>query len=176
MEKNIVISTSLIIICIFLLFSCKNKESVDNDIISIKEKVMFLKFFSFIYDPNCIDFEKKERADTTFRTSLSITENSTPHLYYVTKGDCSFCISKSLNFIKAWIATDTKKLPLKIILKSGKEIFIYYLHKFCENYDEQVQNEIRNIELIMVSDDVTSPDGLYLILNKRIINYADWQN
>ncbi len=150
---------SILLVSLFT-FSCANSHEENESKDDIIERM------SFIYDINCIDFDKLPRIDTLCRHRIENQEKREPVFIYLVTGDCSICVSKAINFIKAFQSREKfKQKSLILISKGGDEIIRYYIEKEnLENY----------IEYISVSEDVKAEDGVYFVMNNRILNYEYW--
>lgn len=161
MNKSAYIVLSLFLTAIFI-HSCNN--AVSNDI--WKDEIMAIKKLLFIYDSEIIDYDSKERADTLFRKTGLFPPDSARHLVYVSTGDCSSCIGDLMNFL--FILEQDTTLPAPTILVKGDndELLKYYLGETNKKY--------LSFKRHVISQDAYSPDGIYIVVRGRIIDYSPW--
>lgn len=123
---------------------------------------------SFIYDIECIPIQKMVRTDTLWRTAAANIESEEPYIAYVATGDCSFCIADAFDFIRTYYDMHNDKEFKLLLVKGGEEVFRYYMEK------EDINELTENITTIFIPEETYSQDGIYLVYNGRIINYASW--
>lgn len=56
-----------------------------------------------------------------------------------------------------------------IAIKNNPELFRYYLT------EDGLDAAVKETDIIQLLEEVMAPDGMYLIYNNRIINYAKWE-
>lgn len=149
------------------LSSCMTDKNRSTDDL-VGEKIQALKTFSFIYDLECVDVAGRERADTTFMTMLPHKETG-PYIVYVATGDCSYCIGTALDFLHVCVLAGEEQYRPYIAIKNNPELFRYYLT------EDGLDAAVMETDIIQLLEEVMAPDGMYLIYNNRIINYAKWE-
>lgn len=163
------LSVYIFTLVLALLIGCKAQNTGTNN----NKMYDALRQASFIYDLECIPLDKMERADTLWREAIPSEMNGTPYLAYVVTGDCSYCISASIQFFHAYYSEEHERQLGLLVIKGDEEIFRYYVNK--ENFNDSILNSIKSIPTLNIDESSPAQDGIYLIYNKRIINYVPYK-
>lgn len=165
MSKTICHILTFIAISYTFTCSCGNNKSNEEEL-RITEKTTALKKLLFVYNTDIIDYLSKERADTLFRIAGAFPNDYTKHLVYVVTGDCSVCISSLLDFLSVCKLNSKFPVPTIIVKDIDDELIKFYLNKTDKEY--------MNYSRFTISPDTYAPDGIYLIIRGRVIDYLYW--
>lgn len=160
----------LLVLLSVVAVSCKSQDAMTAE----QDKVRQIRFFTFVYDMECMDLGGRQRCDTTFWTA-SIPDDQSIHLLYAVNGECSVCLSKALDFIDKWLSIENPDSVPCIVLKGREEYWQYYFSQFCQELSEEQLQKTGKIDVISVPAEVYAPDGMYLIFKNRIIKYEEWK-
>ncbi len=143
---------------------------------ALKEKVLNIESFAYVYDIHSIAFLRKAKIDTLFNFQVFFPNDSLKRLIYVADGECSSCIAQCLDFLISYSFTTIDDSSLFIILKAqNRDLFEYYRKSNTEKYNQQKVEEILKIKLFVLKEACNAPDGLYLIINNSVVDYVPWK-
>lgn len=153
---KLTISVSL---CLGLFISCSSKNCVEKYVEIINE--------AFLLSGERDSSIKQISADSLFNVLPSVFSSESYTVVYLFDACCSTCISGSFEFMKAYKNSILSTTPILYISKCNEiQLFEYY---FAKNKMGKIVNPV---ELITIENREDVPNGMYFVLNGKVIQYC----
>jgi hypothetical protein len=113
--------------------------------------------------PECYSYVEGLKADSLFHYACPVLPNTKEYVYLL-NGECSFCIAKALDCYSAFLQMG-QNIPFYFL--SREEDADIFKYSFKQKYNT-------NPSVYFIPEDISIPDGLFLVVNNQIEAYVPW--